>query len=428
MKEQLVNIIINASMYCAWAIFLIRKRGICINTYPVILWAISSVASIYYFMSEYRYHTFINEITLIPFVYLFILVWISFRPLVNFDSQKIRRITINNTFYKIVSWCVIALSLSVFLQNCLYFANNMLSGQAFLDAYTSKMEGEQIEIFTGFSNFLMRYCKFFKGIIPIFFILSFTSFVKANMFLRIGLFLSLMNLFVNYMNTSSRFALLTDFFLLTFLYVLLYRYFHPKIKRLANIIGVSMAGGLIIGVLVITFQRFGDDSGYSKSLDYNLSLYLGESFLNFNGDMWNMQNYADGQNCMAYFIDKFNGKALPGRDYLALERVVNRRMNVFYTFIGDYYTDLGRIGTVVAVLLLTSLFSKIVRAKRSMSIGIIILFSTYVKVLLVGFTYWTYLNYSMEFVVNIVIALLFILTNNYDFNRNGDVQRRKIYS
>lgn len=131
---------------------------------------------------------------------------------------------------------------------------------------------------------------------------------------------------------------------------------------------------------------------------------------------------------MAYFIDKFNGKALPGRDYLALERVVNRRMNVFYTFIGDYYTDLGRIGTVVAVLLLTSLFSKIVRAKRSMSIGIIILFSTYVKVLLVGFTYWTYLNYSMEFVVNIVIALLFILTNNYDFNRNGDVQRRKIYS
>lgn len=304
----------------------------------------------------------------------------------------------------------------------------MFSEQALLEAYMGKMEGENLEILTGFSNNIMRYCKYFKGVIPIFFIFSFTTFVRPNKYLQIGLFLSLMNLFVNYMNSSSRFALLTDFLLITFLYILLYKYFQPRIRRIANIAGISLASLLAIGVIAITLQRFGENSGYTKSIDYTLSLYAGESFLNFNGDMWNMQNYSDGQNCMAYFIDKFNGEKEPGRDYEALEKITHRRMNVFYTFIGDYYTDLGRIGTVILVLILTTVFSKLLRAKKNISIGNIILFSTYVKILLLGFTYWTYLNFSMEIIVNILIALLFITSKkNYDFNCNGDVQRRKVY-
>lgn len=291
------------------------------------------------------------------------------------------------------------------------------------------MEGESLEILTGFSNNIMRYCKYFKGIIPIFFIFSFTTFVKPNKYIQIGLFLSLMNLFLNYMNSSSRFALLTDCLLIAFLYALLYKYFQPRMRKVANIIGLSLVSILAIGVIAITLQRFGESSGYTKGIGYTLSLYAGESFLNFNGDMWNMSDYTNGQNCMAYFIDKINGEEAPGRDYVALESIVHRRMNVFYTFIGDYYTDLGRIGTVVLVIMLTLLFSRILKARKYISIGTIILLATYVKILLVGFTYWTYLNFSMELIVNIIIALFFIIsTNVYDFNRNGDVQRRKIHS
>lgn len=407
MNSELINVIINSLFYCMWAFYYIKKKGFCINTYPMVLWAISSIASINYFLSPYRFHSFNDEITLIPYIYLFILVWISFIPLIRFDYKKIENITINHSIYKSISWFIILLSCSVFFQNLHYFFNNMLSEQAFLDAYASKHDGT-LKIFTGFSNNLMQYCRYFKGLIPIFFIFSFTNFVRSNKYIQIGLLISLMNLFLNYMNTASRFALLTDFLLIFFLYLLLYKYFNTRIKKIANIIGITTASILAIAIIFITLQRFEENSKASGGFDYTLSLYAGESFLNFNGDMWNMSHTTEGENCLGYFIYKFNGEESTVRNYMTLEKIVHRRMNVFYTFIGDYYTDCGRIGTIILVLILTLIFSKVLQAKKSISIGTIILFSTYVKVLLLGYTYWTYLNFTLEFVVNIVIAILFI--------------------
>lgn len=283
----------------------------------------------------------------------------------------------------------------------------MLNPEAFADVYDRKMSGESVSNLTGLSNSIMRYLKYFKGIIPVFFILSFTPFVKTNKFIKTGLFFSLLNLFLSYLNSASRFALLTDLFLMSFLYAMFYRYFRPKVKKIANIIAVSIGSILILGTVGMTLQRFGENSGYSKTLDYTLSLYFGEGFLNFNGDMWNMPKTTDGENCLAYFIDKINGDEEPGRKYLRLESIVHRRMNVYYTFIGDYYTDLGRYGTVFLVIILAVIFSKILRAKPVFSISSLLLLSTYVKVLLLGITYWTYLNYSMEFVVNVIVAIVF---------------------
>ncbi|WP_455669614.1 O-antigen polymerase [Phocaeicola sp.] len=424
MTNELGNIIVNSMLYILLALYYIRKRGIDIATVPLILWAFSSVATIYYYSSEYRSHQFEDKITLLPFFYLFALVWLSFLPLVRYDYKRIKIIAVNNSIFNGISWLIILLSSAVLFQNTKYFISNMFDPGAYLEQYVDKMNGIDLEVLTGISQSIMRYCKYLKGLIPVFLIYSFTPFVKTSKMLKIGLFASVLNLFINYMNCASRFALLTDLFLMVFLYLLLYRFFHAKVKKIVNMIGLSMGGVLVFAIFLISAQRFGEDSGYSKTIDYSISLYAGESFINFNGDMWNMPKYADGDNCFAYFKDKWRGKEHCGRDFLELEKKVNRRMNVYYTFIGDYYTDVGRYWTILIVVILSLLLCVYMRARVEVRLGDVLILATYVKILLLGITYWTYLNYTLELVVNIIIAVFLNMTaykkfNFYDFNRNG---------
>lgn len=121
MEMELVAMVINSCLYCLWAYYYIRKKGLCVNTYPMVLWSASSLASIYYFLSEYRFHTFVDKITLTPYIYLFILVWISFVPLIRFDYRKIQYIKIEQRIYNALSVFIIILSLLVIAQNMAYF-------------------------------------------------------------------------------------------------------------------------------------------------------------------------------------------------------------------------------------------------------------------------------------------------------------------
>jgi len=295
----------------------------------------------------------------------------------------------------------------------------MFNPEAYLNQYVDKMNGVDLKILSGFSEKIMLYCKYFKGIIPVFLVFSFTPFVRTHKLIKLGLFISLLNLFFDYMNTASRFSLLTDLFLLSFLYMLLCKFFAKKVKKKIRVIALLLCGALISIVLLISIQRFGNNNDSTAGMYFSLALYAGESFTNFNGDMWNMPKHANGDNCFAYFKNKIKGEKDCVRDYVKLEKKVHRRMNVFYTFIGDYYTDFGVYWTIFIVVFLSVILCVYLRPAYSVGLGHIIVLSTYTKILLLGYTYWTYLNYTMEFVVNLSIAFLFSITMIKEKNKTN---------
>lgn len=423
MKQDIILLLINAGLYIALSIYYIRKLGFGFRTFPLILWAGSSVACIVYYTHPYRTHEFHDSITLVPFLYLFVLVWLSFIPLLRFDRRKIKNITISQNVFTYVSIAIIIFSLLTIYPNVSYYLTHMTSAEAYLEQYEDKLNGESIVIMSDTLGRFMRFCKYFRGITILFFVLSFTCYVKKNLYIQIGLFIAWINTVINFMNTSSRYALYTDLLYLFFLYLLFSGSFTSKVKKRVKIIGSSMAVGLIAITIIITLARFGENSGYTKTLDYTLSLYAGEAFVNFNGDMWNMPETANGENCFGAFIYKLQGKDDINRDYLHLEHLVNRRMNVFYSFIGDYYTDFGRLGTIVFVIFLNVLFVALTKPRKTISIATLILLALYAKILLVGFTYWTYLNFTYEILGSIFVAILFSCSKSkkYDFNSNGNI-------
>lgn len=407
---DIIYVIINATFYLSLVAYYLWRKGLNLNTIPLLLWGVSSLASIYFYVSEYRMHSYVNEITLLPFIYLFVLVWLSFLPLLQYDYRQIKVINVNSTVFNCIACFISFLSVFTFYPNLRYFLSNMFVPEAYLNQYIDKMNGVELKVLYGVADKIMLYCKYFKGIIPVFLILSFTPFVRTHRIIRLGLLFSLLNLFLNYMNTASRFALLTDLFLMYFIYLFLYPFFKENMKQIVKKIALILCGVLASIVFLISIQRFGNKEDSSNALFFSIALYAGESFVNFNGDMWGMPKYTNGENCFAYFKYKLNGEKDCVRDYIKLERKVHRRMNVFYTFIGDYYTDWGGIWTIIIVVVLSACLCVYLRPHHSVGLGSIIVLFTYVKVLLLGFTYWTYLNYTMEVVVNLSVAFFFSLT------------------
>ena len=411
MAKDVLLLIVNTLFYISFAAFYLRRYGFNFKTFPLIIWAFSSIVCINYYTSPDRYHTFSDELSFFPFLYLFVLVFISFIPLLYFDNEKIVHIGINHDLFVLLCIVIILLSLLPLIKNITYFINNMSVESAFLDQYNAIKDGETIKIMSGYSAKLMRYCSYFRGIVPIFLVVSFSRFVKRNVYIRSGLALAWMNNVINSMNLSYRFAILTDFLYIVFLYLLFEKVNSFNSKNFTKSIIVSVSVLFVFIASIMTSQRFGEESGYSKEIGYSLSLYAGESFVNFNGDLWNIGNNTYGDNCLWLIKKNLEGKKLNSeRNYKRLERIVHRRMNVYYTFIGDYYVDLGVYLTFVLVVLLSIVFFVYTKTHLITSLGTFILLALYSKVLLLGFTYWTYMNFTYEIFGSLAIALLFLNT------------------
>lgn len=421
MESEVICLIINAALFCMFATYCIKKYGLSYKSVPSIMWALSSIVSILYFTHPFRPSTVIfrDQITIIPLLYLFLMVLISFIPLLIFENQKINYVIVNQKFYNFLCIVIIALSIIPLYPNIKYFVNNMFRADAFIDTYNDKMAGYKINVLTGIPETCMRWVKYLRGIIPILFFVSFSKYVKINYFIRVGLTLSMINISINFLNFASRFALMTDVLYLAFVYLLFssINSFTDKISKIIKKVFVFTGCLFSLGIITITLQRFSEDMN-AKGIDYTLELYMGEGMCNFSGDMWNMPNTTDGANCFGAFISKWNGMDNIGRNYLHLEGIVHRRMNVFYTFIGDYYTDFGRYLTVLFVILITIITSILTKCYKTISLKPIIILAMYVKVLIIGITYWTYLNYTFEIIGSLVTAIAFSI-----ISRNKITQR-----
>lgn len=405
MEDELSLVVFNASLYCIWALYFVRKYGITIATFPMLLWAGASLANIYYFTSDLKFHTLHDRITLIPYLYLFALVCVSFIPLIKFDYKSIRVIEVNSKLFSYVSFFFIFFSLIGFIPNLKYLLTHSIDATSFLEAYEDKASGA-LQILTGLPHHSMQIIRRMRGLIPILMMMSFTSSVKVGAWIKYGLVISQLGLFIDYLNRAERFGLITDLFMLTFLFFMLYPFINEKIRKKVTLFGGFILVVIVGSIVMITISRFGENEA-DNYIWYNLSLYFGESFSNFNGDLWNMSSFTDGLNCFKYIINRFFMEGDATRNVDLLESITHRRMYVFYTFVGDFFIDFGPIGAAFIVIGSSFVFIKLTEVSSITSFSKILLICLYTKVLLMGYTYWSYLTAPLEPVVAIVLSILF---------------------
>lgn len=166
--------------------------------------------------------------------------------------------------------------------------------------------------------------------------------------LKIGLFMCALNYVLFAMNSGSRGNMTNFMFMLLCGYLLTRKCYNIKFNNRVKKIAMLGAVPLVTIFTLITLSRY-EASSQKRTLDESVLLYLSEGPIKFSDEMWDGKHNTNGDVNFTIFKDLLGTKTYTtyqGRDdhYLALN---GRRIEVFYTYIGDFLSDLDYLGAII---------------------------------------------------------------------------------
>lgn len=206
-----------------------------------------------------------------------------------------------------------------------------------------------------------------------------------------------------------------------FLVFMLYKYNISRKNRKKIEIAFGIGGGsLILLLAIITISRFSySGSGDITSVWVWVSLYIGEAPIRFCQYMWTITTTGNGDNTFSLLkevlglnpiIDMEQRRAF----YEAKLGIPN---NIFYTIIGDFYVDLGRVGTLVYCVcysFLLNLYIKYIINKRYLSLSSFFILSLILLSSEFGIMYFAFKLYMIQvyLVPSFVLLVVYYLFTN----------------
>ncbi len=405
-NNELIYVVINAALYVGLFLFLLlQKQKSTIAIFLASVWSVSAIFSIYYYVFLYstKYGAQVNPITLLPFIYLFVLVFAFFLPAINIKDKSIHQVTGNYHFLRAIAILAILINILPFIENVIYAMSNATTNMGtFADQYGSE---DKYDHLSNISRTFYRYSTYLRVVLPII-LFYFLQFYEKNKILVIGLLMSVFSPIIGSLNAGSRFVMVTDVLYFVVIYLLFKNTIDKQIRK--KIIKVFSIGGSLLAVVFVAITIFRFANNKADDIWVWVSLYAGESFLNFNSEMWDLTQFTDGDNSI-YLIRHWLGEYhsnIRSSEFLAMK--VPIRTFVFYTFVGNFYMDFGKYITFFIIVLLSCYFyMKSRKCSTNTPIHILMLLGLYFKMLASGFTFFTYVN-NQETVPYSLIIIFFV--------------------
>ncbi len=342
---------------------------------------------------------------------------ISIYPILKYnEGSKIRKIkTYNNEI--IVEAVIIIFAISSIIP---FIENLILCLKSSSDSSTYSLGSiyeNSIDIDKGLSwvgrklNWLINV---FQYLIPILFFYELSK-PKVRKLILIGLILAILSTVLNAYANASRVGIVRILLYFILSYFLSRSFINQKKRKIFKKIGL-LFGSLIIGlVLLVTMARFSYDTvGKVQNEDNPLltwvSLYTGEGSLRFNTQMWHVNSHSNGDNSFSFIKDSFGFHTFIDNDKRRSYYASNMHIQteVFYTYIGDFFSDFGGINTLLLVILLSVLLQKTLDKLKNGNIETIIIAAVILNIYIFGFTYFPYKTYQAQSVIfmNLMFCLL----------------------
>lgn len=333
-------------IWVAILLFLLKKRrDNKLYIFIVFVWTLSSFASLVYGTAL----GLLDNLRIAPYMFLFCCLFISFYPFYRKDSS-ICGITIGSWhLFKYVIIGIGIISILPFIENLLHVITtyNSSNSDALADVYSDKMSGDfDRSQFINWFSFPGRICNAINlklQFCTLFFLFLYVCTSEKNKLFTFLLSLGALNPVLYQLNMSGR-STLVWFFIRSLLLLFILYGFLKKDTR-AQIVKVGVIGLAVgIGLLsILTLARYNANEGAnSVSILTWLSLYIGESSLNFNNDMWDINVLTQGDNSFSFFKNILGFDTFT--DYLERRAYWGPLTGVdpvrFYSFIGDFFSDI----------------------------------------------------------------------------------------
>lgn len=371
-------VIINALLYIfTLIIYFYKRRKIDVGFVLISIYAFVAIISVFLYASE----PYVWKLKLWPFLYLFLISILFFRPYF-FNSEFIYhkfRIK-NHSLLRIISILVIVTGLIAVYFSITQAIINIREGE-WLNLRIEQTNAN-IKIY---SNPIERISKIIGqylqplAIVILFYSLTAKNKMNFKPITKLLLAISIVApAFISSINIASRGMVFGLAFIL-FTSFLTFRTYIPKnTKRIIYITLASLFALMLSYTLAVTISRFGKVQQSSS-----LIFYFGQPMLTFNyGLADSIHTYLNGDYFGGWFVDKFNGtKSLMPIDHAKLGTHFG---TAFFTFVGGWYLDFGPVGTFLIAIFIPMIMSSIFKLKNKIDIGDLYMYVFYLNYLVTG--------------------------------------------
>jgi oligosaccharide repeat unit polymerase len=405
-----IIIILNALLYTGTLlIYQIRHKRITIGTVVLSLYAFIAIVAIYLFNSPIT-GLDLKNITIFPFIYLYVILMIMFSPILKFSDKNIRHIIPpNQLLMKTLSVITITLSVLFFIINFEkinifhFFRFDDFFSTAYVDSH------EQLDTHNSYNiEGLLKVLR--ETLMKIVFILFAYNLVYANnRFINIGLVFSLLYS-VLYSSMGGGRGFMMFLFDVFFVYIIFRNFINEKLKKKLSRTLMVLFASITLALLSITFGRT-VAAGYSQTETINsVKNYFGQPFLVFNNYCMDAGGTREGDKILP-LLKKTLGMQTSD-NYVSL-RSAHESLKIndgwFYTFVGDFTVDFGPFWAFIILAMVSFLFSKAIIVKDSCDFSQIYLIFLLYSICTHGYSLYPYGYVAGNIELLLLLAIYFLI-------------------
>jgi oligosaccharide repeat unit polymerase len=397
-----------------------REKKFTAVSYILAMWLASSIFSIFYVMS---YGPF-DRLTIKPYFYLELCFLISLYPVYKFDVNCLKNIHVDENLLNILILAVSVTAILPFFENLIHFIDTYIlhpDVNTLFKMYNDKTTvGVDKYDLTGWISPIGRICNSITLKFQPLVLLSLFYYLtreKINRFRIWGLLLILANISLFTLLMSGRTTVTFLFLFFVFFYSLFRSILSKKILKKIVVIFIVVVGCIVIVVGILSIARF---EGHSVDVHHNMfewiSTYLGGGLVDFNDSMWNISQYTKGDRSFSFFLNILGFDTYT--DHMEFrqhwtELKTNVLPHRFYTYIGDWYSDLG-LFTVLLIIVLSLIVRKTTSKRNSISFMSLYVYVSFCYVIVNGFMYYPILSSheALGFVLCLIVCFILSIKRN----------------
>ena len=373
----------------------------------LLLYVLSSLGSIYlYYVSPVWGIYNFQKLTFLPFLYLYVILIISFCPIMIFNNKKTENMNFPNPLIMNI------ISISIILVHICFFFQTILSSFSLADLFNADILSENYEDH-GESMKTKNVINIFGVLKNIFadilWIMFMYNWIFRKRLFTIGILISIIISSFTSHAWGARGPLVSIFLQIPFAFIVFRPLMSSSQRKLFLLVVGSFVGVLFVGFWAMTYGRFSDNVNHT--ITDILVYYFSSDFLFFN-------NYAmDPGGC------RYGDRVFPlirmllGFD--TAEGFKERRLmfpklkiddSQFSSFVGEFCIDFGPIVAFAII----SFFSFIIYRKfkkKKYDLGDVVLGMLWYHILIFGFTLFVYAEKSGN------LRILYLLFFAYLFKR-----------
>ena len=345
----------------SWAIITIvfyrKRKEIDSAVFLLLTFFVYSVCS--YLTFNYEYSPFKNKtLTLLPFVYLFLMILLTMSPILRFDITKIKSFPNRNyqvldiLLWTYITCMIIKLPFDLsHIQEGIYRIMTNQGGDLYTDVMNEGRHHGGAYVISSIPSIFINITNEIVILIAFYNLLK-----KRKKRLTIYTFIAIVLTPLGSIANGQRGGAFDVIIIVLGTYFLFAPILERKIKRLARKVGIIALGCLLVPIIALTISRFGSrGEGQAEQSVYS---YMGQQNINFDLYAFDNNGLRYGDRVFPLFKKMFGFDNVPNDFWERRMKYPNLKINdeVFIGYIGDFLLDFGPWVSTTLFIIFTIIF------------------------------------------------------------------------